>query len=267
MLEARSYRRVRSGQAAARRRGGGPAAARRRPASRRRTVDDELREEVRRLVIARNERRLRQGEEPLDVEAETERQLARFRRIGLMAGRRGESLRGRGAAGPARDLLQPADRGRRDRRRLDLARPGGLQHGGLRGRRLGAGLRRRAGRRGPPRPAPRGLPDALPPGLHRLGLRNRARAGRRRARRGRGRARSPAARTSGRGCLAPMLEPGQARPTSPCPTRTATRSRSRTCAARRSSSISTRGPTPRAARPRPAGSATAATSTRRPAPA
>ena len=40
---------------------------------------------MRRLVIAGNERRLRRGEEPLDVEAETERQLARFRRIGLMA--------------------------------------------------------------------------------------------------------------------------------------------------------------------------------------
>ena len=34
-----------------------------------------LREEVRQLVIARNERRLRQGKEPLDVEAEIERQL------------------------------------------------------------------------------------------------------------------------------------------------------------------------------------------------
>jgi hypothetical protein len=41
-------------------------------------VDDELREEVRRLVLVRNERRLRQGEEPLDVEAETERQLSDF---------------------------------------------------------------------------------------------------------------------------------------------------------------------------------------------
>ena len=34
-----------------------------------------LREEVRQLVVARNERRLRHGEEPLDVEAEVERQL------------------------------------------------------------------------------------------------------------------------------------------------------------------------------------------------
>jgi hypothetical protein len=32
-------------------------------------------EEIRQLVIARNERRLRQGKEPVDVEAEVERQL------------------------------------------------------------------------------------------------------------------------------------------------------------------------------------------------
>jgi hypothetical protein len=37
--------------------------------------DEELRAEVRALVIARNERRARRGEEPLDVEAETDRQL------------------------------------------------------------------------------------------------------------------------------------------------------------------------------------------------
>jgi hypothetical protein len=37
--------------------------------------DPELREEVRQLVIARNERRARRGEEPLDVEAEVDRQL------------------------------------------------------------------------------------------------------------------------------------------------------------------------------------------------
>ena len=37
--------------------------------------DPGLREEVRQLVIARNERRRRQGKEPLDVEAEIERQL------------------------------------------------------------------------------------------------------------------------------------------------------------------------------------------------
>lgn len=41
-------------------------------------LDDELREEVRRLVIAGNERRRRRGEPELDVEAETKRQLAEF---------------------------------------------------------------------------------------------------------------------------------------------------------------------------------------------
>jgi hypothetical protein len=38
--------------------------------------DAALREEVRQLVIARNERRLARGQEPLDVDAEVERQLA-----------------------------------------------------------------------------------------------------------------------------------------------------------------------------------------------
>jgi hypothetical protein len=37
--------------------------------------DPGLRDEVRQLVIARNERRLRQGKEPLDVEAEVRRRL------------------------------------------------------------------------------------------------------------------------------------------------------------------------------------------------
>ena len=77
MIEARSYRRVRSGQppldveTEVRQLldGGGEQAP---------EVDDELRQEVRRLVVVRNERRLRQGEEALDVEAETERQLADF---------------------------------------------------------------------------------------------------------------------------------------------------------------------------------------------
>ena len=41
----------------------------------RRGEDAELREEVRQLVIARNERRVRRGEEPLDVETEVDRQL------------------------------------------------------------------------------------------------------------------------------------------------------------------------------------------------
>jgi hypothetical protein len=46
-----------------------------------RNLDEKLRAEVRQLVIARNERRMRRGEQPLDVEAEVERQVADF--IGL----------------------------------------------------------------------------------------------------------------------------------------------------------------------------------------
>jgi cytochrome P450 len=77
MLEARSYRRQRNGEAPldvdseVRRLldGGGESAP---------SLDEELRDEVRRLVIAGNERRLRRGEEPLDVEAETDRQLSEF---------------------------------------------------------------------------------------------------------------------------------------------------------------------------------------------
>jgi hypothetical protein len=38
-------------------------------------ADAGLRDEVRQLVIARNERRVRQGKEPLDVEPEVDRQL------------------------------------------------------------------------------------------------------------------------------------------------------------------------------------------------
>jgi hypothetical protein len=37
--------------------------------------DAALREEVRQLVVARNERRANRGEPPLDVEAEVDRQL------------------------------------------------------------------------------------------------------------------------------------------------------------------------------------------------
>jgi hypothetical protein len=40
--------------------------------------DEALREEVRQLVIASNERRVRRGEEPLDVEQEVDRQLREF---------------------------------------------------------------------------------------------------------------------------------------------------------------------------------------------
>jgi hypothetical protein len=76
MLEARSYRRQRRGEAPldveaeVRRVLDSHASAV--------SVDDELRAEVRHLVIAANERRQRRGEEPLDVEAETERQLAQI---------------------------------------------------------------------------------------------------------------------------------------------------------------------------------------------
>jgi hypothetical protein len=78
MLEARSYRRQLRGEApldvdAAVRTlleaAAGQAAE---------TVDEELREEVRRLVVAQNERRLRRGEGRLNVEDETDRQLADF---------------------------------------------------------------------------------------------------------------------------------------------------------------------------------------------
>lgn len=50
-------------------------------ARKKRNLDEKLRAEVRQLVIARNERRMRRGEEPLDVEVEVERQVADF--IGL----------------------------------------------------------------------------------------------------------------------------------------------------------------------------------------
>jgi hypothetical protein len=73
MLEARSYRRQRRGEAALdveaelsrllEAPGGQPGR------------EDQLRAEVRELVVARNERRMRAGEQPLDVEAEVERQL------------------------------------------------------------------------------------------------------------------------------------------------------------------------------------------------
>jgi hypothetical protein len=72
LLEAKSMRRERRGQA--------PLdvdaemAALSKPASTPR--DAALRDEVRQLVLARNERRARQGKPPLDVEAEVERQLS-----------------------------------------------------------------------------------------------------------------------------------------------------------------------------------------------
>jgi hypothetical protein len=75
MLEAKSYRRSRRGEAPldveaeVRRLLAAPGAAG--PG-----IDEKLREEVRQLVVASNERRMRRGEQPLDVEGETERQLA-----------------------------------------------------------------------------------------------------------------------------------------------------------------------------------------------
>jgi hypothetical protein len=46
------------------------------------TADRQLVEEVRQLVVARNERRLRRGEEPLEVDAEVERQLRELENLG-----------------------------------------------------------------------------------------------------------------------------------------------------------------------------------------
>ena len=45
-------------------------------------MDAQLREEVRQLVVARNERRMRKGEEPLDVETEIRRQLSDLENLG-----------------------------------------------------------------------------------------------------------------------------------------------------------------------------------------
>lgn len=95
MLEAKSYRRVRQGQpaldveaelrevlAGTRGLGADDRGARRQRESGAATstseADPELRGEVRRLVMIRNERRVREGKAPLEVEAETERQLADF---------------------------------------------------------------------------------------------------------------------------------------------------------------------------------------------
>jgi hypothetical protein len=75
MLEAKSYRRQRRGEAAL----DVEAEVRRALDSPKEVspgIRAELRGEIRQLVLARNERRLRKGQEPLDVEAETERQLS-----------------------------------------------------------------------------------------------------------------------------------------------------------------------------------------------
>ncbi len=80
MLEAKSYRRQRRGQA--------PLAVETEMqrlltsrAAAEPSLDEKLRAEVRELVVTRNERRMSRGEAPLDIEAETERQCADF--IGL----------------------------------------------------------------------------------------------------------------------------------------------------------------------------------------
>jgi hypothetical protein len=82
MVEARSYRRQRRGEAAL----DVDAEVERllNPPDPEPTVgvDRELREEVRQLVVARNERRMRKGEPPLDVEEEINRQLADLENLG-----------------------------------------------------------------------------------------------------------------------------------------------------------------------------------------
>ncbi len=80
MLKARSERQVRQGQEpldvdAELARLIDPAASEDWGTPQRAGADAALGEEVRQLVLARNERRLRQGQEPLDVEAEVERTL------------------------------------------------------------------------------------------------------------------------------------------------------------------------------------------------
>ena len=101
--------------------------------------------------------------------------------------RRGEPLRGRGAAGPAGDLLQPPDRGRRvvdDSASLDQEVFNMEAYEGADWVRVSDDVP--VDEDGRDRLLET-LPDPLPPRLRRLGLRDRARAGRRRARRGRGR--------------------------------------------------------------------------------
>ena len=46
------------------------------------SADPQLVEEVRQLVVSRNERRIRQGREPLDVDREVERQLRELESLG-----------------------------------------------------------------------------------------------------------------------------------------------------------------------------------------
>jgi hypothetical protein len=83
MLEAKSYRRLRRGEAALDVEAEVAALLdpKQSVKSGKPGLDQKLRAEVRELVVARNERRMRGGKEPLDVEAEVERQVADF--IGL----------------------------------------------------------------------------------------------------------------------------------------------------------------------------------------
>jgi hypothetical protein len=76
MLEAKSYRRTRRGEAGIDIEREVQRALNSIPS--RPTLTEELRAEVRQLVVSRNERLMQQGKPPLDVEAETERQLADF---------------------------------------------------------------------------------------------------------------------------------------------------------------------------------------------
>lgn len=79
MLQARNERRARRGEApldveSELRRLTAPAADA--PAAHAPAVDEQLRDEIRQLVVARNHRRARRGEPPLDVESEVERRVA-----------------------------------------------------------------------------------------------------------------------------------------------------------------------------------------------
>jgi hypothetical protein len=83
MLEAKSYRRLRRGEAPLDVEAEMSALLDSELAAPggKRDLDEKLRTEVRELVVARNERRMRAGKEPLEVEPEVERQVADF--IGL----------------------------------------------------------------------------------------------------------------------------------------------------------------------------------------
>ena len=83
MLEAKSYRRLRRGEAPLDVDAEMTALLDTELSGKtdRRDLDEKLRAEVRELVIARNERRMRAGKEPLEIEVEVERQVADF--IGL----------------------------------------------------------------------------------------------------------------------------------------------------------------------------------------